>query len=101
MSVSNGDKVEYTITDENGNSETNKSLVLTEKNLDVTVKMTPKTGYQWTDNKGTETRTVTLNKVTKNEEVKAEVESVAATPGDPEALNLTDAGCYRQWELLM
>ena len=39
------------ITDENGNSETNKSLVLTEKNLDVTVKMTPKTGYQWTDNK--------------------------------------------------
>lgn len=43
VSVSNGDKVEYTITDENGNSETNKSLVLTEKNLDVTVKMTPKT----------------------------------------------------------
>ena len=90
VSVSNGDKVEYTITDENGNSETNKSLVLTEKNLDVTVKMTPKTGYQWTDNKGTETRTVTLNKVTKNEEVKAEVEPVAATQATL-TLNLTDA----------
>ena len=90
VSVSNGDKVEYTITDENGNSKSNDSLVLTEKNLDVTVKMTPKTGYQWIDNKGTETRTVTLNKVTKNEEVKAEVEPVAATQATL-TLNLTDA----------
>lgn len=66
MKVDNATNVDYTITDENNNSKTNESLVLTEKNLDVTVKMTPKTGYQWTDNKGTETRTVSLTKVTQD-----------------------------------
>ena len=41
MKVDNATNVDYTITDENNNSKTNESLVLTEKNLDVTVKMTP------------------------------------------------------------
>ena len=91
VKVDNATNVDYTITDENNNSKTNESLVLTEKNLDVTVKMTPKTGYQWTDNKGTETRTVTLTKVTEDKTVTADnVQAVAATQATL-TLNLTDA----------
>ena len=91
VKVDNATNVDYTITDENNNSKTNESLVLTEKNLDVTVKMTPKTGYQWADNKGTETRTVTLTKVTEDKTVTADaVEAVAATQATL-TLNLTDA----------
>ena len=91
VKVDNATNVDYTITDENNNSKTNESLVLTEKNLDVTVKMTPAKGYQWTDNKGTETRTVTLNKVTEDKTVTADaVEAVAATQATL-TLNLTDA----------
>lgn len=91
VKVDNATNVDYTITDENNNSKTNESLVLTEKNLDVTVKMTPNTGYQWADNKGTETRTVTLTKVTEDKTVTADaVEAVAATQATL-TLNLTDA----------
>ena len=92
VKVDNATNVDYTITDENNNSKTNESLVLTEKNLDVTVKMTPKTGYQWADNKGTETRTVTLTKVTEDKTVTADaVEAVAATQA---TLTLNLDGAY-------
>ena len=92
VKVDNATNVDYTITDENNNSKTNESLVLTEKNLDVTVKMTPKTGYQWADNKGTETRTVTLTKVTEDKTVTADnVQAVAATQA---TLTLNLDGAY-------